>query len=92
MVALLPSVIRSPFVAFYATTYVRVAYRHLAGEPVEFSGRVLQHVDRPVSACLHTAQPTGGRPPTHLSAGRCRLRNRCRVSDPSPLLDPPGNS
>jgi hypothetical protein len=41
MAALLLSVIRSPFVAFDATTYVRVAYRHLAGEPVEFSGRVL---------------------------------------------------
>lgn len=57
------------------TTYVRVAYRHLAGEPVEFSGRVLQHIDTPVSACPHTAQPNGGRPPTHLSADRPR-RNR----------------
>ncbi len=42
MAALLLSVIRSPFVAFDAT--VRIAYRHLAGELVEFSGRVLQHV------------------------------------------------
>jgi hypothetical protein len=64
MAAPLLSVIRSPLVTFDTTTYVRVAYRHLAGEPVEFSGRVLQHIDRPVSACPHTAQPNGGRPPT----------------------------
>jgi hypothetical protein len=32
MAALLLSVIRSPFVAFDATTYVRVAYRHLADQ------------------------------------------------------------
>lgn len=47
MAALLLSVIRSALIAFDATTYVRVAYRHLAGEPVVFSGRVLRHVDRP---------------------------------------------
>lgn len=55
MAALLLSVIRPPFVAFDAAMYVRVAYRHLAGEPVEFSGRALRHVDRPVSASPYCA-------------------------------------
>ena len=50
MVALLPGVIRSPFVATYRNKYVHVAYRHLAGKPVDFSGRVLRHVDKPVPA------------------------------------------
>jgi hypothetical protein len=50
MAELLLGVIRSPFVALDATTYVRVAYRHLAGKPVELSGRILRHVDKPVPA------------------------------------------
>jgi hypothetical protein len=53
-----------------ASTYVRVAYRHLAGESIELSGRVPQHIDGPVSVCPPTAQSNGGRPPTHLSAER----------------------
>ena len=71
MAALLLSVIRSPFRCIDAKTYVRVAYRHLAGEPVEFSGRVRGHVDRPVSASSNcathrrqTARSSFGRPAT----------------------------
>lgn len=67
MAALLLSVIRSPFVAFDAAMYVRVAYRHLAEELVEFTGRVLQHLIGPYRP-LSAAQPTGGSPPAPPSA------------------------
>ena len=45
MAALLLSVIRAPFVAFDPTTYVRVAYRHLAVSRSGSQARVRQHVD-----------------------------------------------
>lgn len=76
MAALLLGVIRSPFAALDATTYVRVAYRHLTDKPVEFSGPVLRHVDKPVSACrilcnpLAADRPRGNRQNAHEGTGR----------------------